>query len=136
MAETNTPPSTFDTSSYYKTLPARTVSKRLYLFGCRIFDFVANLARHPLSIAVVAVFCAAWFLIDGQSSENTLTLILSVLAITLTQMVLNQQRRSEAAVHLKIDELILAMSGARDEVAGIETRTEDELEALRRDTAV
>lgn len=110
--------------------------KRLYTLGCKISDFVANLAGHPLAILLVAVACALWFLIGGHDSENTLTLILSVLSITLTQMVLNQQRRSEAAVHLKIDELIIAMSGARDEVAGIETKTEDELEALRRETTV
>ncbi len=105
---------------------------RLYLLGCRISERGANLAGHPTSIVAMAMFCAAWFLIGGKAGENSLTLVLSVLAITLTQMVLNQQKRSEAALHLKIDELIIAVSGARDELAGIETRTEDELEALRR----
>lgn len=52
-------------------------------------------------------------------------------AITLTQMVLNQQKRHDAALHLKIDELIHAMKGARDEIAGIENKSEAELEALR-----
>ncbi|WP_010188720.1 low affinity iron permease family protein [Sphingomonas sp. PAMC 26605] len=61
-----------------------------------------------------------------------MTLVLSVLAITLTQMVLNQQRLSERALHMKIDELVFAMKGARDEIAGIEGKTEEELEALRR----
>ena len=60
-----------------------------------------------------------------------LALVLSVLAITLTQMVLNQQKRHEVALHLKIDELIHAMKGARDEVMGIESKSEVELEALR-----
>jgi low affinity Fe/Cu permease len=92
--------------------------------------------RAPAAIAIVAIFCAAWFVIGGQGNENLLTLILSVLAITLTQMVLNQQRRSEAALHMKIDELILSKRGARDELAGIEHKTEDELNALRRDDAV
>ncbi len=110
-----------------------TLSKRLYLIGCQLCDRVANLAGHPLAILVVGVFCAVWFLVGGAQSENTLTLILSVLAITLTQMVLNQQRRSEAAVHLKIDELIIAKTGARNGIAGIERKTEDEIEALRRE---
>ena len=47
-------------------------------------------------------------------------------------MVLNQQRRSELALHLKIDELITALDGARDELAGIETADEDTLLAARR----
>jgi low affinity Fe/Cu permease len=108
----------------------------LYLLGCRISDRVSNLAGHPATILAVAVFCAAWFLVGGQAGENTLTLILSVLAITLTQMVLNQQRRSEEALHMKIDELILAKRGARDELAGLEHKSEEEVKRLRRDGAV
>lgn len=108
------------------------LGKRLYGIGCHISELGANTAGHPSAIVLVAVFCAAWFLITGHAGENTLTLILSVLAITLTQMVLNQQRRSERALHLKIDELVIAMKGARNEIAGIETKSEEELEALRR----
>ncbi|WP_426265440.1 low affinity iron permease family protein [Sphingomonas sp. PWP1-2] len=104
----------------------------LYNFGCKVSGWGANLAGHPFSIFAVAVVCAVWFLIGGTAAENTLTLALSVLAITLTQMVLNQQRLSERALHLKIDELVFAMKGARDEIAGIECKTEEELEALRR----
>jgi len=106
--------------------------KRLYIFGCKLSAWGSNLAGHPASILAVAVGCAAWFIIGGPAAENTLTLALSVLAITLTQMVLNQQRLSERALHLKIDELVFAVKGARDEIAGIETKSEDELEALRR----
>ena len=68
----------------------------------------------------------------GEKGENSLTLILSVLAITLTQMVLNQQRKSEIALHLKIDELVFAHDNARDEIAKIEDLTEAEIENMRR----
>jgi low affinity Fe/Cu permease len=112
------------------------VRTKLYEFGCRISNAGSTLAGHPAAIIFVALFCAVWFLIGGQTSENALTLVLSVFAITLTQMVLNQQRRSEIALHIKIDELVLAMKGARDEIAGIEDKTEDQLQALRRDPAV
>ncbi|NIJ32444.1 low affinity iron permease family protein [Sphingomonas oligoaromativorans] len=56
---------------------------------------------------------------------------MSIGSFLLTQMVLNQQRRRELALQIKIDELILAKSGARDELAGIERKTEDEIEQLR-----
>ena len=105
---------------------------RLYNFGCKLSAWGSNLAGHPMAILTVAVACAAWFIIGGPAAENTLTLILSVLAITLTQMVLNQQRLSERALHMKIDELVYAVKGARDEIAGIEGKTEAELDALRR----
>jgi low affinity Fe/Cu permease len=107
--------------------------RRLYEFGCRVSELGANLAGHPGAIATVALFCLTWFVVGGEKGENALTLILSVLAITLTQMVLNQQRRSERALHMKIDELILAITGARDEIAGIEGLTEAELEKLKRE---
>jgi low affinity Fe/Cu permease len=108
------------------------MSKTLYNLGCKVSAWGANLAGHPFAIVTVAVVCAAWFVIGGTAAENTLTLALSVLAITLTQMVLNQQQLSERALHMKIDELVFAMKGARDEIAGIEGKTEEELEALRR----
>lgn len=108
------------------------VLKRMNEFGSRMAGRTADLAGAPLAILLVAIFCAGWFLRAGAAGENTLTLILSVASITLTQMVLNGQRRSEQALHLKIDELVYAVHGARDEVAGIETKSIDELEALRR----
>jgi low affinity Fe/Cu permease len=106
--------------------------KRLNELGSRIAGRTADLAGAPLSILLVAMFCAGWFIRAGAAGENTLTLILSVASITLTQMVLNGQRRSEQALHLKMDELVYAMQGARNEVAGIESKSTEELEALRR----
>jgi len=88
-------------------------------------------AGHPNAIVGVLVACTAAFLLLGEEVALNLTLALSVLAITLTQMVLNQQKRHEAALHLKIDELIHAMKGARDDLMGIEHSSEAELEALR-----
>jgi low affinity Fe/Cu permease len=113
-------------------VPKQTIRQRLYAIGCRFSDAGANIAGHPMAQIVLVVFCLAWFLLPlGNKTTAVLTLVLSVMAITLTQMVLNQQKRHEAALHLKIDELIHAMKGARDEVMGVETASEAELEALR-----
>jgi low affinity Fe/Cu permease len=114
-------------------MPDTSIRQRLYEFGCRVSDFGANLAGHPLSQIVVVVFCALSFLLLGSAVSAGLTLGLSVLAITLTQMVLNQQKRHDAALHLKIDELIHAVTGARDEIMGSEGKSEAELEKLRLD---
>lgn len=113
------------------TTPSPSLRQRLYELGCRISDIGANLAGHPVALIGVIVFCAIFFLALGDTATGALTLVLSVMAITLTQMVLNQQKRHEAALHLKIDELIHAMTGARDEIMGIEGKSEAELEALR-----
>jgi low affinity Fe/Cu permease len=99
--------------------------------GGKLADRGANLAGHPVGIVLIVVFCIGWIAVGN--GIDTLTLALSVLAITLTQMVLNQQRRHEAALHLKIDELVHGLDGARNELMGIETATEAELEALKRE---
>ena len=112
-------------------MPQPSLRRRLYELGGRFSDAGANLAGHPLALIGVIVFCAAFFMLLGNGATAALTLVLSVMAITLTQMVLNQQKRHEAALHLKIDELIHAMRGARDEVMGVESKSEAELEALR-----
>ena len=36
-------------------------------------------------------------------------------------------------MHVKLDEVITQLKGPRDEVAGIESTTDDEIEELRRD---
>jgi low affinity Fe/Cu permease len=68
-----------------------------------------------------------------------LTAALSILAITLTQMVLNGQydreveaHRRDVAMHAKLDELIKATRRARDEMVGIEEELdEEEIRELR-----
>lgn len=116
----------------FHAVPKQTIRQSLYAIGCRFSDRGANIAGHPAALVGVILFCFAWFLLPlGDTATAVLTLVLSVLAITLTQMVLNQQKRHEVALHLKIDELIHAMKGARDELMEIESKSESELEALR-----
>ena len=112
-------------------MPNKTLRQRFYEIGCRLSDRGADVAGHPNAIILVLLSCALGFLLLGDDGALILTFILSILAITLTQMVLNQQKRHEAALHLKIDELIHAMVGARDDLMGIEHKSEAELEALR-----
>jgi low affinity Fe/Cu permease len=109
---------------------------RVAALGCRVSGLVAEIAAHPYTqIGVVAV-CIGWFAIGW--SENALTAALSILAITLTQMVLNSQyareeeaHRRDVALHAKLDELILATREARDEIAGVEELEVEEIQALR-----
>ena len=82
------------------------------------------------------IFCVAWFMLGLHA--DLLTAALSVLAITLTQMVLNGQydreaddHRRDVAMHAKLDELLIAMKGARDEMAGIEELDEQDIEQLK-----
>ena len=106
--------------------------------GCRISSWVSDVAANPLAQVGVIIVCATWFALGLNT--NVLTAILSILAITLTQMVLNRQNEREAdahrrdvAMHAKLDELVIASKQARNEMAGIEDLEEEEIEQLKED---
>lgn len=84
----------------------------------RIACTTASWFATPFSLAAVPLGCAAW-LVAGRSVDD-LTLLLSILAISTTQLVLVGQRRGEEAMQRKLDEMIHAIPGASDAIAGIE----------------
>jgi low affinity Fe/Cu permease len=103
---------------------------KLYDLGCRMSEWVSNIAAHPFVQLGFVAFCIAWFAIGLDT--NLLTAALSIIAITLTQMVLNRQNEREAeahrrdvAMHAKLDELIIAARRAHNEMAGIEDLPEE-----------
>ena len=114
---------------------------RIAEVGCWVSARVADLVAHPYAQIGVILFCLIWFAIGW--GENALTAALSILAITLTQMVLNTQNAREAeahrrdvALHAKLDELIIATHAARDEIAGVEELELEEIEALKEGAVV
>ena len=99
--------------------------------------WVANAAAQPLTQAAIILFCIAWWSLGLPT--DVLTASLSILAITLTQMVLNSQRareqddrRRDIAMHAKLDELLRAETSASKELAGIEELETEEIAALKR----
>ena len=99
--------------------------------GCRVSAFASDISAHPFAQMGFIIVCAIWFAVGFAT--DLLTAVLSILAITLTQMVLNRQNerefdahRRDVAMHAKLDELVVAMKGARNEVAGIEENLDEE----------
>jgi len=84
----------------------------------------------------VIAFCLLWW--SSGLPTDILTATLSIVAITLTQMVLNRQRlreedyrRRDVAMHAKLDELLRAEKYARKELAGIEELEAEEIAELK-----
>lgn len=110
---------------------------QLVQIGDRASDAFSRLFAHAAMQIAVIIFCVAWFWFGFHA--DGLTAALSILAITLTQMVLNGQydreaeaRRRDVAMHAKLDELIHATKRARDEMAGIEEDLDEaEIRELR-----
>lgn len=105
--------------------------------GHAVSEWVANAAAHPLSQVGLVAFCVVWWSLGLPT--DILTATLSIVAITLTQMVLNRQRlrerddrRRDVAMHAKLDELLRAEGSARKELAGIEDLETEEIAALKR----
>jgi low affinity Fe/Cu permease len=94
---------------------------------------VADFAGHAVVQLAVLVTSVAWLILGG--SEAALASTMTIGGFILTQMVLSQQRRRENALHLKIDELLVAMNGARSELAGSEHAPDEEIERLRKERA-
>ena len=114
---------------------------RLEEIGCWLSEKIADFSAHPFAQVGVVLLCVLWFLVPWR--VDILTAALSILAITLSQMVLNRQQerekeahRRDVALHAKLDELLHASRRARDELAGIEELEEEEIEELREAGAV
>jgi low affinity Fe/Cu permease len=112
------------------------VPNRLESFGCWLSEKGADISAHPFAQLGLVLLCVLWFALAWR--VDMLTAALSILAITLTQMVLNRQNKREkdahrrdVALHAKLDELLIASRRARDELAGIEELEEEEIEALK-----
>jgi low affinity Fe/Cu permease len=88
--------------------------------------FVANVLLILLWLFVGPFF---GFSDTWQLWVNTATTVITYLAVFLIQ---NTQNRDAAAAHLKLDELLRAVDGARNRLVDLENCSDDELEALQK----
>jgi low affinity Fe/Cu permease len=98
--------------------------------------WTAHAAGQPATFAIAVGILVVWavtgpmfqFNDSWQLVINTGTTIITFLMVFLIQ---NTQNRDAVAVHLKLDELIRAIHGARNRLMDLEDLTEEELEQLR-----
>ena len=101
----------------------------------RLAKWTSHMAGHPLGFGLAVLTIVVWavtgpifgFSDTWQLVINTGTTIVTFLMIFLVQ---NTQNRESAAIQLKLDELIRAMSGAHNAYLDLEEMTEEELEKL------
>jgi len=111
-------------------------------FLCRIRDAFGVFARRAsnvlgsawvfvLAILIIVIWAATGHAFGysdtWQLIINTGTTIVTFLMVFLIQ---NTQNRDAKAVHLKLDELIRAVSGARNKLVDLEKLSDDELKTL------
>ena len=94
---------------------------------------VTRIVGSPFALVVAASLLVLWavtgplfgFSDTWQLVINTTTTIVTFLMVFVIQA---SQNRDAKAIHLKLDEIIRAQSGARDEFLVMEEATEEELE--------
>ncbi len=102
----------------------------------RFAKWVARETGHPVSFVIAVFVIVAWlatgplfkFSDTWQLVINTATMIVTFLMVFLIQ---NTQNRDNAALQLKIDELIRAMEGAHNALLDIEELDDEQLERFR-----
>ncbi|HEY4301155.1 MAG TPA: low affinity iron permease family protein [Candidatus Didemnitutus sp.] len=99
----------------------------------RLARRVSALTAHPAAFALAVASVAVWAVFGPVThySEiwqlwiNTSTTILTFLMVFLLQ---NAQTRDTKALHVKMDELLRALRGARNELIDLENLSEGELD--------
>jgi low affinity Fe/Cu permease len=97
----------------------------------------ANFLGSPWMFIVSVLLILVWlafgpvfhFSDTWQLLVNTVTTVITFLAVFLIQ---NTQNRDARAVHLKLDELISSIEGARNRLVDIENLTDEELDLLQK----
>ena len=112
---------------------------------CRVNDAFAGFARHSSAIlgsawafTVAITIIIVWgltgptfhFSDTWQLIINTGTTIVTFLMVFLIQ---NTQNRDAKAVHLKLDELIRALKGARNKLVDLEKMSDEDLKELEQE---
>lgn len=95
-----------------------------------------RLSANPITQLATIIGCAAWF--GAGLTAEILTNALSIWAIILGLQLIVKMFLDEAAsvkrdhaMHAKLDEILKATAGARDDLAHLEDQTLEEIEAKR-----
>lgn len=105
------------------------------LLSARI-DRITDVLGHPLAVVIAAASVLGWAIVGPfahfadrwQTSAQTATALVTFLMIFCVQ---HTQSKDDAAMQAKLDELIRAVSPARNDLIGIERAERSEIQERR-----
>ena len=90
---------------------------------------LAELLSRPPGFYFVLIFMAVCTALVPLGWTDVVTYALSVAAIVITGIVLIQGYRDTAAIHAKLDEIIVALNETRNDVVGLEKEEPEKIKA-------
>lgn len=91
-------------------------------------NWLAKWTGSHWAFAIAAVAVVLSLFAFGIERTNIAISVVTLLMLFILQ---NTQNRDSAAQHVKLDEVITHLQGPRDDVAGIESKTDEQIEELR-----
>lgn len=79
---------------------------------------------------VVMLGLSGWYYNFSAKWEHTTTFIIAIATFLMIFFLQNSQNFGEKVTHLKLDELIRSIEGARNEIVAAENKQESEIDAL------
>lgn len=98
------------------------------LFG-RALTQLGVLAAHPAAFLIVAIYGAAWLILDRENFGWHAFAVLATWGMTL--LIQRAEHRDTQAIHAKLDELIHAQEKARNDLIHIDDEQPEDIERLR-----
>src|SRR5690349_19247771 len=107
------------------------MKERFRRFASRTSEVVGSAWSFFVAVAVIVVWCATGpvfrFSDTWQLVINTGTKVVTFLMMFLIR---NTQNRDAKAIHLKLDELLRGVKGARTQLVDLEDMSDDEIKQL------
>lgn len=106
------------------------------VFG-RVARQTAQVVGSPWTFIACIIGVAIWLALGplfkfSDTYQLVFNTTLSAITWLLVILLQNTQNTDSAALHVKLDDLLRAVEGARTDLAGLESRPRAELEAARR----
>lgn len=95
----------------------------------RALTTAVGILGHPATLVVVVGYGLLWRYAEPTTFD--FHAIATLVAVAMTLVIQRGQNRDTAALQAKLDELILATEGARDEVAGLDEEDVDDIDEIR-----
>ena len=96
----------------------------------RLLFTVADFLSRPPGFYVVLIAMVVCTVLVPLGLTDVVTFALSVLAIVITGVVLIQGYRDTAAIHAKLDEIVIALRETRNDVVGLEHADPSEIKEV------